>query len=198
MKKFAFIMMSIILGLFVLSGCDMLSSGRSEGAGSEDHEPTPLEKVTEKYGRVGEATAIEREIEIVRGALTQYESLKRYEKQDGAYAVSGTERTLNGLDGETAYTERAISETLPAGAFEVKLNLSSVYFQDFEIENGTLQAVVWNGNAEAVFGIREDLPAPIYNLALTMETDETHVTRIEIAYGTTNNSTVTICIKFTY
>ena len=187
-----------LLGLMLLTGCDMLAPTPSEGPGGEGNEPTPLEVVIEKYSHLGEAKTIEREIEIVRGALTQYESRKHYEKSGETYTVSGTERTLNGLDAESAYTEKTVSETLPAGTFEVRLNLSSVYFQDFTVENGTLVAVVWNGNAEAVFGIREDLPAPVYDLTLTVVTDENHVTKIGTTYGTSNNSSVTISLAFTY
>ena len=186
-----------LLGLMLLTGCDMLAPTSPEGTGGEGNEPTPLEVVIEKYSHLGEAKVIEREIEIVRGALTQYESRKHYEKSGETYTVSGTERTLNGLDAESAYTEKTVSETLPAGTFEVRLNLSSVYFQDYEIKDGTLEAVVWNGNAEAVFGIR-DLSAPVYDLTLTVVTDENHVTKIGTTYGTSNNSLVTVSLTFTY
>lgn len=197
MKKLLTIVIIMLFGLLAFTGCEMLTA-RPEEPGGNVNEPTPLEKVIEKYGHIDEATIIDHEIKIVRGALIQYESKKHYEKQESEYAVSGTVRTLNELDAESAYTEQTVSETLPAGTFEVTLNLSSVYFQDFEVEDGTLKAIVWNGNADAVFGIREDLPAPIYNLSLTIETDETHVTRIGVEYGTTNNSTVTINIVFKY
>lgn len=203
MKKFALAFVSILMCLALFTGCDMLKPPKPvvDSGDGEGPAQTEIAQIAEKYDKIGEAATIVQEIGIARDGFVQFESAKTFTKNGQSYAVKGTERRLNALSsGKTeAYTETEIEETVASGAFEGKLELNELYFSSLKpVENGILEAVVADNSVEAVFGIDHALTAPVHGLALKIVTNETHVTDMDITYATSNGSTVTITLKFTY
>lgn len=204
MKKFMVIVVSILLGLFALSGCAMLDIGEGTGGtegpgGGQTVEKTPLEVIAEKYAKLADAATVSQEIGVSQGELVQYASQKTYKKAGAGYQVTGTEKRLNPLSSGKAepYTETSIETTVKAGAFAPRLELDELYFTNTKIENGTLEAKVMDSSVETVLGIAEDLPAPIHGLTLKIVTNDTHVTDMGITYAS-GESEIVITLKFTY
>lgn len=204
MKRIALMVISMLLGLMLLAGCDMLvpggSTGGTDGPGSEQEaQKTPLEQIEEKYAKLSEAGTIAQSIGITQNGVVQYESQKTYKKAGAGYQVTGTEKRLNSLTSgkPEAYTETPVEMTVKAGNFAVQLDLDELYFASSKIENGTLEATVMDSSVETVLGITEDLPAPVHGLTLKIATDASHVTGIDIGYAS-GASTVSIALKFTY
>ena len=200
MKKFALMMISILLGLTVLSGCAMLAPGGDlggpEGPGDQTDEKTPLELIQEKYEKLGEAATIVQTIDITQDGEVQYESDKTYTKAGSGYRVTGTVKQLNLLS-SGPYTETAIETTLKAGEFTPQLELDELYFTNSKVENGTLEATVMDSSVETVLGLKEDLPAAVHGLVLTIVTDAAHVTDMGIRYAS-GESEIVIKLTFTY
>ena len=203
MKKFVLITVSLLLGLFVLAGCDMLapggSTGGTEGPGEEQPQKTPLEVIEEKYAKLGEAATVSQTIGITEGSLVQYTSEKTYTKKSSGYQVTGTEKRLNKLSSgkKDPYTETPIEGVVMAGAFTSQLELDDLYFTNTKIEGGIFEATVMDSSVETVLGIKEDLPAPVHGMVLRIETDETHVTGMGVTYAS-GASAVSITLKFGY
>ena len=205
MKKIAVIMMGMMLSLMLLAGCDMLApggniGGTESGGSGETAEKTPLESVEEKYGKLSEAKEIVQTIDVAHGELTQYASEKTYTKAGSGYRVTGSERRLNMLSsGKTeAYTETPIETTVKAGTFSVRLDLDELYFSTAPVfEGGTMEVGISDSSVETVFGIGEELSAPVHGLRLKIVTDETHVTGMQIAYSSGSNE-VEIALRFGY
>lgn len=205
MKKILLAIAAVLMCMGLLTGCAMLSpdlnlGGGPEGPGGTVTEKTPLEIVAEKYGKLSEATVIAQNIGISQGSLVQFSSEKTFTKRGSGYQVSGKEIRLNSLASgeEEPYTETPIEETVKEGQFSVRLVLDELYFSTAPVfQDGVMEAGVSDGSVRTVFGISEDLPAPVHGMTLKIATDETHVTGMEIAYGT-GSSTVNIVLKFTY
>lgn len=205
MKKLALMMISILLGLTVISGCAMLAPGGelggAEGPG-EAEEKTPLEVVEEKYEKLGDAAMIEQEIAITQGEVLQYESAKTYTKAGSGYRVTGHVKQLNSLSLGKAeeYTETPVETTVTAGSFSVRLKLDELYFASAPTyADGVMEIAVNASGVETVFGLTEELPAAAKprNMKLKIATDETHVTQMHVSY-TSKNSEVHISLTFTY
>ena len=206
MKKFALITVSILLGLFVLAGCDMLSPGGSvggtEGPGTETGtEQTPLEQIEAKYAKVSEAQTVTKKIEITsQTGMLQYASAKTYTKKGtSGYQVTGSEKRLNLLSSgkAEAYTETQIEETRRAGTFTPQLELDELYFTNSTVTEGTLEATVLDSSVETVLGLGSELSAPVHGLQMKIVTDEAHVTEFVMSYAS-DGSNVSITMQFTY
>lgn len=202
MKKLFIAMMAGALGMLLLAGCDTNTlQGVEPGPGPDDTpapaEPTAVEIVEEKYGKLGEATSVGQSIEILGGTLVQYESQKTYTKDGDAYKVTGTVKKLNALTAETPYSETTVNETVSAGKFEGTLDFDPSYYSAVKVENGVFEGQVNDGSVVEAFGLEETLPAPVHGVTLTIATDETHVTSIGITYAS-GASAVTILLTFTY
>ena len=205
MKKFALIAVSILLGLMVLAGCDMLSPGGSVGGtdgpgGTQTVEKTPLEEISEKYAKLADAATVSQTIGITsESGVVQYESQKTYTKKGSGYQLQGTEKRLNKLSSGKAdpYTETTVEEIVKTGAFTPQLELDELYFTSNKIEDGTLEATVLDSTVETVLGIGEDLPAPVHGMTLKIVTDEKHVTSMDITY-TSGDSHIAISLRFGY
>ena len=186
MKKFAVIMVSILLGLFVLAGCDMgmlapgdSTGGTDEPGGTQPTEKTELEVIAEKYGKVAEAASI-------------VQTVTRYQ-------IVGTEKRLNPITSgaATAYTETPIEMTVKAGTFTPQLELNELYFTNTAIANGTLEATILDSSVETVLGLGEDLPSPVHGMTLKIVTDTAHVTSMDISYAS-GASHIAITLRFSY
>lgn len=204
MKKFTVIMVSLLLGLVVLSGCAMLDQGGIGGpsgpGGDRPAEKTELEIVAEKYAKISDAATVSQKIGITaESGVLQFESQKTYKKAGAGYQVTGSEKRLNPLSSGKAepYTETSIEEIVKAGAFTPQLELDELYFTNSAVKNGTLEATVLDGSVETVLGLAEDLPAAVHDMTLKIVTDAAHVTSIDILY-TSGTSNVTIALTFTY
>ena len=202
MKKIALIMVSMILGLTVLAGCDMLapggSTGGTEGSGEQTETKSPLETIKEKYAKLGDAATVTQDIGITQDGVVQYASQKTYTKKSGGYQMLGSEKRLNSLASGAAgpYTETPLEGTVKAAEFTVKLDLDELYFTKTTIENGTLEATVMDSSVETVFGVT-GLTAPVHGLVLRIVTDEAHVTEMGISYAS-DGSDVSVTMKFSY
>ena len=207
MKKFAVIMVSILLGLFVLAGCDMgmlapgdSTGGTDEPGGTQPTEKTELEVIAEKYGKVAEAASIVQTVDITaESGLVQYQSQKTYKKAGTGYQIVGTEKRLNPITSgaATAYTETPIEMTVKAGTFTPQLELNELYFTNTAIANGTLEATILDSSVETVLGLGEDLPSPVHGMTLKIVTDTAHVTSMDISYAS-GASHIAITLRFSY
>ncbi len=197
MKKLFVTLVAAMTCLFLFAGCDTLQTGPDDNGNNNGGDVVTVETVAEKYGKLGEAISFVQEIEIKGGTLLQFESRKTYTKTSDGYTVKGTEKKLNDLSASEAYTTVTVDETAKAGDFETKLRFDETYYSSLKVENGVLKGDVLDEYAETVLGIGEDLPAAVHGMTLSLATDDTHVTRIEISYAS-GSSSVGIVLTFTY
>lgn len=204
MKKLSVIAIaSVCLG--ILTGCATLSPDGLLGEMGDLSTPTaetPLSLVMEKYEKLPDAVTVVQHIEISQGDIVQYDSAKTFAKEGSVYTVTGTVKQLNSLASGAAeeYTVTSVQETRNAGEFSVRLNMNELYFSPAPtFENGVLEGRVKDDSVETVFAISENLPvsARPHGLKLRIETDETHVTGMNISYDS-KNSTVNITLTFVY
>lgn len=202
-KKIIALLLAALCGLFLLTACeDTLVDPEPDLPPPDDvvDEPTLedlVELVGDKYEKIAEATEIASKIEIKHGALTQYESNKSYKKEGSTYAVTGTVKTLNGLDAAEAYTTAEVNETVQAGTFVSALNLNASYFTALDVKDGVFVGEVNDSYYASVLGIGETLPAPVHGMTLRIGTDDTHVEEIAISY-VSGSSDVSIVLTFAY
>lgn len=205
MRKLFMVIASVLLCIGLFAGCNMLDPNGDLGgsSGTEGETPAdriPLEIVIEKYNKLSDAQEIEQKIDISQGELVQFESEKTYTLTGDEYRLTGKEKRLNSLasEKEGPYTETTVDKTVKKGTFSIKLDLNELYFSTAPVfENGILEIGISDNSVEAVFGISEDLPAPVHGMTLKITTDEEHVTGIDMTYGS-GSSTVNITLKFKY
>lgn len=197
MKKLGIVFVTMLMCLAILTGCaTLLPFGPDEGEG-EGGGKTPVEEVAEKVLKIVEASTIEQEIEIGNGSVTQFEQTKKFEKEGSVYKMEGHEKKLNKVTAEKAYAERDLSGEVKADASKIKLKLQEVYFSQVKVEEGKLEGQVKEGSVEALFGLTESLKTPVHGLTLSISTDATHVTALEVSYMA-SESTVKISMQFGY
>lgn len=201
MKKILAMMLAVLSCLLLFAGCgetkDPDKDNGKDDDGGKQEETVTVETYAAMYAKTGEATAVGQTIVIMNGSLTQYESEKTYTKTGDGYTVKGTEKKLNGLDADTAYTETAIDTTVAAGTFEATLKLDESYYTGLTVTETELKATVKDGHVKDALSLSGELPATPYEVKLTMTADGTHITAIGIAY-VSGSSNVSISLTFTY
>ena len=196
MKKIFALILAVLSCLFLFAACDEKTEEPPKEEEKQE-EPVTVQTYAEKYAKTGEAAKIEQKIGIESGSLTQFESEKTYTKMGDGYTVKGTEKKLNGLDAEEAYTETAIDTTVKAGTFEATLKFDETYYTGLTVEDTQLKGTIKDDKVKDALSLSGTLPATPHSVALTVAADEAHITKIEISYvsGTSN---VTISLTFTY
>lgn len=152
----------------------------------------------EAYEKIQSAEGIEQTIEITEGKLVVFERKCEYVKNGDIYNVQATEKRLNNLTAEEAYTRTEENATAPANEFKSKINLNEEYFLNVKSERSTFTAEVKSGNEKNVFSLTE-LSASDMKIALTLSGEK--LTKFETTYKATEKSktySVSVTISFVY
>ncbi|MCH5159713.1 MAG: hypothetical protein J1F66_02555 [Clostridiales bacterium] len=158
-----------------------------------------LEAWQKMYEKIVDAQAIEQKILITKGEWEQFSSDKTLTATDSGYSVVGSEKKLNDLSADEAYTVTPISyEVNKTTEFAPTLTFKAEYFETgYTVTSVSLKTNVVAGKETAVLGLKEQLSAPTANMTLTLASDGERVTSIAINY-TSIGSAVNITLTFTY
>lgn len=189
MKKF------ILSLLIILSACALALAGCAD-----KEEKSVFAEFEEAYSKVAEATLVEQNNEIKEGALVVYAREKKYEKSQDGFSVTVKEKRLNPLSADKPYTETETQSQAQAGEFAGNLKLTEENFENYEIKNGKLTAVVKSGEESKVF-TGSDLQG-VKDMTLELELQSGKLVSIKICFTRAKNETAnydcTIAFAFTY
>ena len=156
-----------------------------------------LEAVKEAYDTVSQATKVEESIEIKQAKIVQYSERKEYALSGDTYTVTGSTKTLNGLEADDAYTLAEI-ETYTvnkAEAFTGALGLSEANVESATAEDGKLTVSVKAGKEKDFFNLQT--LADVSSMQAVFAVTSSRLDEVVVTY-TSGTSTVTVSIAFTY
>lgn len=201
MKKIilTILMLLSVSGLCIAGGCTP-ESGIEGGNGG-----TGIEIYQSGYAGIGSAVKIEETIQISDGRLIPYIYEATYQKGEGVYTVTETEKNINAIitGEEEEYTSTTTEKQAQTAETSVtKLDLNTANLKSLNITATTLKAEIAEDKLGEVLGLKATMPATVDGAELTLTLSGTKLTDMLITYSskteTSKTYSVTITLSFTY